>query len=108
CVRAWRPRESPVPAHDERLAAAARVLGQPRYRLAHEFPVHPRHAPIALAAETLGDLPAVAEETQRIAKLEHLLAVQASVAGRAGSGQHALPNPVLQLLLQLAGGDGEQ
>src|SRR5262249_62157162 len=95
-------------AHDQQIAAADRALGQPGGRLANELAVHDRYAPIVLASEALGNLPAVAEEAQCIAELERLLARKSRIAGGAGRSDHALPDPVLQLLLQLAGGDREQ
>ena len=57
-------------AHDEQIAAADRFLGQAGRRFANKLAVHDRNAPIVLAAEPLGDLPTVAEITQRVAELE--------------------------------------
>src|SRR5262249_39840352 len=61
-----------------------------------------------LAAEAFGDLPAVAEIAQGVAELERLARVEPGVAGGAGAGQDALADAALQLLLQLAGGHGEE
>src|SRR5215467_3646855 len=55
--------------HDNDIAAANCILGEAGRRVANEFTVHHRYAPIASVSETLGDLPAVAEETQRVTKL---------------------------------------
>ena len=43
-------------------------------RFADELSVHHRHAPVPAGAEPLGDLPAVAEETDRRAELELVFA----------------------------------
>src|SRR5208282_2751355 len=70
--------------------------------------VHHRHAPVPAGAEPLGDLPAVAEETDRRAELELVFArVDSRVTRRAWTGEHALADTVLQLSLQLGGRDRE-
>jgi hypothetical protein len=61
-----------------------------------------------LPAEALRDLPAVAEIAQRIAEPEAFLAGKPRIAGRAGTGEDALGDARRELLLQLAGRDGEQ
>ncbi len=86
-----------APAHDQEVAAADRLLGQAGRRLAQELAVHHRNAPEMLAAEPLGDLPAVAEIAQRIAEPQLIcVAVEARIAGGARAGQHALADAVLQ------------
>ena len=61
-------------AHDNEIAAADRFLGEIGGRFADELSVHHRHAPVPAGAEPLGDLPAVAEETNCIAELELVFA----------------------------------
>src|SRR5262252_6989189 len=56
-------------AEHEQIAAAHRLLGEARGRLAHELAIHHRDAPEAPAADSLRHLPAVAEEAERSAEL---------------------------------------
>ena len=95
-------------AHDQQISAADRVLRQAGGRFADKFAVHDRHTPIVFAAKALGDLPAVPEEPQRAAELERLFALEPGVAGGARGREHALPDAVLQLLLQFTGGNRKQ
>ncbi len=94
------------PSHQNEIAAADRALGEPGGPLADELPVHHRDAPEMAAADALRDLPAVAEVAQPVTELEGFGSVEPGVTGRAGAGEHALSDPVEQLLLQLAGRSG--
>src|SRR5579863_6389543 len=60
--------------HYDEIAAADRFLGEIGGRLADEFAIHHRNAPVSAIGEPLGDLPAIAEETNRISKLELVFA----------------------------------
>ena len=77
-----------------RLPPPTALLVMPVVVLDRELAVHHRHAPVAPAAEPLGDLPAVAEIAHRVAELQRVGAVEPGVAGRAGRGQHALADAV--------------
>ncbi len=95
-------------AEHQQIAAADRLLGQAGGRLAEELAVHHRDAPESPAADQLRHLPAVAEESERGAELQLLLAFEPGEAGRARAGQHALADAVAELPLQLVGVHGEQ
>ena len=90
-------------AEHQQIAAADRLLGQAGRLLADELAVHHRDAPEAPAADQLRHLPAVAEEAERGAELQLLLAFEPGEAGRARARQHALADAVAQLTLQLVG-----
>ncbi len=95
-------------AEHEQIAAADRLLGQAGGRLAEELAVHHRDAPESPPRHQLRHLPAVAEESERGAELQLLLAFEPGEAGRTGAGQHALADAVAQLPLQLLGVHGEE
>src|SRR5665647_1024345 len=67
-----------------------------------EFAIHDRHAPVALTAELLGDLIAVAEKAQVLAQIDAgdfgIPAVDAGESRSRRAGQYALPHAGFQLL----------
>ena len=75
------------------------VLAEPGRRVANEFTIHHRYAPVTFVPKAFGDLPAVAEKAQRIAKLQSFVCFQPRVTGRSRTCQHALTHAILQLLL---------
>ena len=95
-------------AEHEQIAAADRLLGQAGRRLAKELAVHHRDAPESPPRDQLRHLPAVAEESERGAELQLLLAFEPGEAGRARARQHALADTIAQLPLQLVAVHGEQ
>ncbi len=76
--------------------------------LADEFALHHRHAPVALAADDLGNLMPVAEVAHVGAQLDRRAAVHPGVAGRTGAGEHAHADAVDEPLLQVARREAEQ
>src|SRR5579885_1432068 len=75
--------------------------------LAHEFAVHHRHAPVARAVHQLGNLVAVAEETQAFAERDAIGGVQPGVTGGGGGGHDGLADALQHLFRELPGGGGE-
>ena len=79
----------------------ATPLTVPNDLLAKEFAVHHRDAPVAPAADPLGDLPAVAEIAELAADADRLLADRQAVVARGGrAGHHALADAVGDRLFQ--------
>ena len=97
-----------VVAENEHVAAADRVRHHAGRLLDDELAVHDRDAPVAVLAEPLGGLEAVAEKARALAEAEPLLGFDAGVAGRAGARQHALADAVLELRRQRVGREAEQ
>ena len=89
----------------QKVAAAHGLLGHAGRRLAEKLAVHHRNPPEMPAAQLLGNLPAVAEIAQRRTELQLERPLEAGETGAAGRCQHALPDPVQQLLLQLVRAD---
>ena len=96
-----------IGGQEQKIAAADGILGQPVVASHRNSPSMTGTRQIVLAAELLGDLPAVAEIAQRSAELELRRSLKTGKAGAAGRCQHALADAVLQLLLQFVRAHGE-
>src|SRR5690242_9437867 len=95
-------------AEHQQIAAADCLLGQTGLLLANELAVHHRDTPEPPSPDALRHLPAIAEESERGAELQTLLARKAGEAGGAWTRQHALADAIAELGLELVRVHGEE